>query len=103
MVLGELGRGPMIFEMKTRMLRYWNKLLDPFRSKLNCKLYKFLYHLHHEGHFSSPWLLYMEKLLNDTGFCNIWIRQKMSESTCTWLKYKYKAETTRPVYTEIEK
>ena len=60
MVLGELGRGPMILAMKIRMLRYWNKWLDPFSSKLNCKLYKFLYHLHHEGHFSSPWLLYRE-------------------------------------------
>ena len=38
MVLGELGRGPMILEMKIRMLRYWNKMLDPFSSKLNCKL-----------------------------------------------------------------
>ena len=36
MVLGKLGRGPMILEMKIRMLRYWNKLLDPFSSKLNC-------------------------------------------------------------------
>ena len=83
MVLGELGRGPIILEMKIRMLRYWNKLLDPLSSKLNCKFYKFLYHLHHQGHFPSPWLLYIEKLLNDTGFCNIWIRQEMSEST--WL------------------
>ena len=65
MVLGELGRGPMILEIKIRMLRYWNKLLYPFTFKLNCKLYKFLYHIHHEGHCSSSWLLYIEKLFND--------------------------------------
>ena len=88
MVLGELGRGLMVLEMKIRMLRYWDKLLDPFISKLNCKLYNFLYHLHHERHFSSPWLLHIEKLLNDTGFCNIWIRQEMSEST--WLNVNIK-------------
>ena len=67
MVLGELGRGPMILEMKIRRLRYWNKLLDPFSSNLNCKLYKVLYYLYHEGHFSSPWLLNIVKLLKDTG------------------------------------
>ena len=88
MVLGELGRGPMILEMKIPMLKYWNKSLDPFRSKWNCKLYKFLYHFHHVGHFSSPWLLYIEKLLNDTGFCNTWIRQEMSEST--WINVNIK-------------
>ena len=38
MVLGELGRDAMILEMKIRMLRYWNKLLDIFSSKLKCKL-----------------------------------------------------------------
>ena len=53
MVLGELGRGPIILEMKIRMLRYWNKLLDPFSSILKSRLYKLLYHLYHEGHFSS--------------------------------------------------
>ena len=37
MVRGELGRGPIFLEMKIRMLRYWNKLLDPLSSKLNCK------------------------------------------------------------------
>ena len=82
MVLGELGRCPIILKMKIRMLGYWNKLLKPFSSEFNCKLYKFLYRLHHEGHFSSPWLLYIEKMLDDTGFCNIWIRQEISESTC---------------------
>ena len=63
-------------------------MLDYFSSKLNCEFYKFLYHLHHEGHFSSSWLLYTEKLLDDTGFCNIWIRQEMSENT--WLNVNIK-------------
>ena len=45
MVLGKLGRGPMILEMKIQMLRYWNKLLDSFSFKLNCKFYKCLYHV----------------------------------------------------------
>ena len=66
------GRVPMILKMKIRVLRYWNKLRDPFISKLNCKLYKFLYQLHHEGLFSSPWLLYnIGKLLKDIEFRNI--------------------------------
>ena len=42
MVLGEVGRGPLNLEMKIRMLRYWNKLLDPLSSKLNCKFQVFV-------------------------------------------------------------
>ena len=64
MVYGELGRYPIDIQLKLKALGYWLKLVNRDEDKLSCKMYECLLWLHYNHIFSSPWLLYIENILN---------------------------------------
>ena len=46
MVLGELGRLPIEFYVKCRMLGFWHKLVTGNQNKISCILYKLMFNMH---------------------------------------------------------
>ena len=48
--------------------------------KLSSILYKLLYQLHVHNIFSSPWLLYVQSLLNDSGYGYVWENQQTNNA-----------------------
>ena len=75
MVYGELGRTPLSIEMKTRTVTFWARLISGEQSKLSAIICRLLYNLDASGFYSSPWLLYVKQLLNESGFSHVWINQ----------------------------
>ena len=74
MVYGELGCYPLSVEIRARVLSFWSKLLEP-NDKVCNKLYSVLYHLHVLGMYTSPWLKYVMKALDDLGLTYVWNEQ----------------------------
>ena len=67
MLRGELGKMPIECEIKKRMLCFWIKLIDGTSSKYSNNLYKVLHSLHTTGVYSSQWIVYTERILNESG------------------------------------
>ena len=67
MVYGESGRFPLSVEIKVRLISYWCKLVTGQCSKLSSKCYGSLLHLHRSNIVHSPWIAYVEQVLNESG------------------------------------
>ena len=74
MVLGELGRLPIQFNIESRMLGFWFRCLNG-NGKISCSFYKLLYKLHTQNVYSSKWLLKIRNILDKCGLLNIWNTQ----------------------------
>lgn len=87
-IYGELGRFPLLLDIKGRMISYWSKLVDGKQTKLCSMMYRTMFHLYTNLDVNFQWIDYVKKILDDCGLSNIWISQNfMSES---WLKQKIK-------------
>lgn len=72
MIYGELGRFPINIYVVKRMIAFWLKLADS-----DCKLSNMFYRLMLElNEVESCWILHIKNLLNNLGFCNVWILQR---------------------------
>ena len=78
MVYGEFGRYPMEIQVKVRMIKFWSKLLTGKNSKISCKMYLLLLHLHRNNIYSCKWILYIEKILQDVGLKYIWLSNNVT-------------------------
>lgn len=75
MVYGELGRFPLEIKIKIRILNYWCKLLNPNTAKLSKCIYQYLLELDQQNTYTSPWIGYVKKVLNECGRSDLWINQ----------------------------
>ncbi len=73
MVYGELGAYPLSIHKKCKMLCYWSRMISGKQSKLCYVMYQCLLYLDRIGLYTSPWVAYVKKLLNDNGMSGIWL------------------------------
>ena len=79
MVYGELGRYPLIINVKVRMISFLGKLFNFQNSKLSAKL---LYVLRN---YKNPWCTFVKSILNEYGLSSVW---QESSINIPWLKSK---------------
>ena len=69
MLYAELGRHPIEIEIKTRMIKYWNKLLLDKNTKLSHISLLAMTNDRHE----FKWVKHIKSILDQTGNSNLWI------------------------------
>ena len=75
MLYGELGLLPLKTTIQKRMLTYWGKLVTSDEDRLSRKLYEIMLNENRKSPGKFAWLQYIEKLLNESGYGDIWIFQ----------------------------
>lgn len=78
MVYGELGRMPLSVLMQLRTVTFWGRLLTGDQTKLSSIMYRLLYSLDATGTYSSPWLVNIKNILNNTGLSYMWLNQNIN-------------------------
>ena len=72
---GELGRFPVHFAVKLRMIAFWFRLLTGKQSKLSLLVYNLLLNDMNNHVYNHKWLLFVKSILDDAGYTHIWISQ----------------------------
>ena len=73
MVYGEFGRFPLEFQIKTRMIKFWAKILTGKNTTISHKIYKVLLYLHNDNIYSCKWISCIQKTFQDVGLNYKWI------------------------------
>jgi hypothetical protein len=77
MVLGELGKLPLEFNVKLRMLMYWFKIVTSKKGeKFSHTMYHFHMKLDERNTPESDWVTEVRKLFNELGLTDIYLNQK---------------------------
>ena len=71
MLYGELGRMPLQITIKTRIIGYWNRLLQGRQFKLSYLLYQFLFN----SNTDFKWPTYVKNIFIEIGRFDIWQMQ----------------------------
>ena len=69
---GELGRYPIDLIVESRMIGFWQRIVNGKSAKISNKLYSILLSMHKSGLFHSKWLMTVKNTLPDNGFEHIW-------------------------------
>lgn len=77
MLYGESGRFPIDLTIKSRMIGYWNRLMNSKETKLSCLLYQCLFH---SPNAPSKWLNHIKLIFTQLGRPDIWLLQQNSSS-----------------------
>ena len=88
MIHGELSRYPVEIDIKIRIISFWAKIICGKQSKIACIMHSLSHHLYSQQNFDIKWIKYLEKILNETGFSNIW--QTQTFKSIEWLKQSIK-------------
>ena len=72
---GELGKYPISIAVKSRMIGFWQKLINGKSDKISYKLYKILLALHEKDIFHSKWLLSIRNTLHKSDKDLTWLSQ----------------------------
>ena len=80
MVLGELGRLPIEYNVNCRMLGFWYKMICDNDRKISSTLYKLLYNLHIHDRYSSKWIDKVKCILTECGMSDFWYDQSKVKS-----------------------
>ena len=99
MIYGELGRYPVEIDIKIRIISFWAKIICGKQSKRSCIMYK-SHHLYSQQNFDIKWINFLEKILNETGFSNIW--QTQTYKSIEWLKQSIKQTLLDQFFTGLE-
>ena len=95
MVLGELGRFPIEYHIKQRILNYWGKIITTKDYRFNKILYQLLFKFEKNNIIKkSSWLLFVKKTLNDCKMYNCWLSQSLNCVNLTLFKNKVKSNLT---------
>ena len=73
---GELGRYPISIQIKSRMIGFWQRIVNGKQDKIAHRLYKILLAMHEGGHFHSKWLLNVKNCLILSGNQHAWDLQE---------------------------
>ena len=82
LVYGELGRYPLIVNIKCRMLCFWGKLVSS--EKLSSKIYNLTYNLYKNGTNGLKWIDFIKKTFDEIGLSFIFTNQL--EINPNWIK-----------------
>ena len=83
MLYGELGRYPIEFTIKCRMVNYWTKLISGKQHKLA----SFLYQKLRANNIQSKWDASIKKIFEDCGRPDIWINQSTNPHCSSLIKH----------------
>lgn len=105
MLYGELGRYPIHILAKSRMIGFWQRLINGKRDKISYKLYQILFAMHQRDLFHSKWLLAIKNTLMETDNDYFWLFQNdvqvpggISKVVKTKLIGNYKTQWKDSVY-----
>ena len=104
MIYGEIGRFPLEIQAKTRMIKFWSKILNGKNSKISHKIYKILLFLYNNHIYSCKWILHIEKILQDVGLNYIWLSNNVHNSDwlCNEVKKRLQCQYLQKWNTEIQ-
>ena len=71
----ELGRHPVSIDIKTRMIGFWQRLVNGKPDKISSKLYSILLAMHNRDLFQSNWLMLIKDILKYSGLVHNWLNQ----------------------------
>jgi hypothetical protein len=66
------GKYPVEIDNKIRILSFWAKIICGKQSKISCIMHSLSHHLYSQQNFDIKWIKFLKKILNETGFSNIW-------------------------------
>ena len=72
----ELGRYPINILIKSRMVGFWQRIINGKQDKIAYRLYKILLSMHERDFFHSKWLLSIKYCLTLSGNQNNWQLQE---------------------------
>ena len=87
MLYGELGRFPLQIIIKSRVIGYWNRLLQSKATKLSYVIYQCQLNT---ANIFPKWINYIQAILNQIGRPDIWLIQHR-------LQYKSLAQLTKKI------
>lgn len=61
--------------VKSRMIGFWQRIVNGESDKISYKLYSILLSMHKRGLFHSKWLMSIKDTLSDNGFEHLWDNQ----------------------------
>ena len=73
MIYGELGLKPLQHEIKSRMVKYWGKLISGGKNKLTNIIYNVLRARYDDQTVPSKWLDTVKRILEETGYNCLWL------------------------------
>jgi hypothetical protein len=82
LVYGELGRFPLIIDIKCRMLAFWNKLISS--NKLSSKIARLLYIMNINGTQGFKWIEFVKSTFEEIGLSFMYSDQQYISAD--WLK-----------------
>ena len=71
-IYGELGRPPLVIQIKQRMAKFWIKLAQEKDSRLLVIMYILLLNLYNHSVYESPWIKTVQNILCESGLSNVW-------------------------------
>ena len=72
MLYGELGRYPLTINIKTRMINFWNRIINSHDNKISKLIY---FYMLYDINNTYKWLDYIKTIFMDTGNRVIWYTQ----------------------------
>ena len=82
MVYGELGRFPLIIDIKCRMLTFWNKLISS--NKLSSKIARLLYFMNINEPQGFKWITFAKSTFDEIGLSYMY--SDLQYVSADWLK-----------------
>ena len=67
---GELGRPPLVIQIKQRMANFWIKLAQGKYPKLSVIMYRLLLNLNNNSKYESPLIKTVQNILYESGLSN---------------------------------
>ncbi|MEW8546895.1 MAG: reverse transcriptase family protein [Candidatus Thiodiazotropha sp.] len=92
MIYGELGVYPLKIDIQTRIISFWEKLLDFNSSKLSTMVYKTIHTLYEQGKCKSNWLNNIKSLVSQNGYGNIWMTHNIVSKKWFQASFKLKLQ-----------
>jgi len=80
MIDGELGRYPIVLDVKIRILSFWSKLLFGKESKLSLIIYRLCFEMYTVNDANFAWLKNVHNIINECGLAYIWNTQTFINS-----------------------
>lgn len=87
-IYGELATYPVEIDITLRIIFCWSKLICRNQSKISCIMFSLTHRLYSQQQFDIKWIKILEKILSETGFCNIW--QTQTFKCIEWFKQSIK-------------
>ena len=102
MLYGELGRYPINILCKSRMVGFWQRIINGKHDKIAYRLYKILLSMHQRDLFHSRWLLCIKECLISSGLNDMWNSQDTAHVPQSLNRFGENQFLTQPIVSIIE-